>query len=282
MRPIFIIGVPVEVRKRFVADAVRGGLPVTIVLAALGSEGYYRLTPTPEHALHDLNAYVEDLATYGDARILTLPYAPVPGDLAKELKCLKDDFEADVTFAKAGANGWPKATVSKFNGSFLDAVYDALVQHLFPAGKPKDLTPTECFEDITKRCPYIIIPGGSIDQCDKVARHRYKFMRNAAHAFEVLATHGLDGPTIDEFFESFELQHAQSGGIVAAIKLFRSGECVYTESSHTHLKEGDGTSPVAAARIYYHWFDFEKKSYLAILYAGPHPDTNVIRQYKLS
>lgn len=280
MRPVFIIGIPVEVRKRFVADAVRGDLPVTVVPAARGDEGYYGLTPTPEYALYNLHAYMDDLAAYADARIVVLPYTPLPGDLEKELKCLKDDFGADVAFVKTGANGWPKATVSEFNSSFRDAVYEALVQHFFPAGKAKDLSPTECFKGINERCPNIIIPGGAIDLCDKVARHRYKFMRNAAHAFEALATDGLGGPTIEEFFGSFKLQHAQSGGIDAGIKLFRSGDCVYTGSSQTHLKEGDGTSPVSAARIYYYWFEFETKSYLAILYAGPHPDTNVNRLYK--
>lgn len=283
MGAVFIVGVPVDTRKRFIADAVRGSLRVETVPAALGDEGYFRLKPTPEAALHALNAYMDELADYKDATVLVLPYTPLPDDLKTELKCLKDEIGADVTFIKAGEDGWPKATVGGFGDSFHEAVYAALVRRYFPEGKPKLLSPSECFEALAKRCSNIIIPGSSIALCDKVAPHRHKFMRTAVEAFEELATDGLDGLTIEDFFSSYKLKHAQSGGIVAGIQLFKTGQeqPVFSSYTHTHLKEGDGTTPVAAARIYYHHFDYEKTIYLAILYAGPHPDTNVTRQHSV-
>lgn len=278
MASVFIVGLPTFLLKRFNALAERGGLEVESVLAALGAEGYFRLSPDPEQAVHALSAYADTLAEFADAKVLVLPYAPIPGSLTDELEFV-EEYGGSITHFSAGQNGWPKATVSEFNDQFYNSVLDALIGYLFPQGRPKELLPSEYFVAASERQKNILIPGGSIALCDDVAKHRYKFMRTAADALERLAAHGFEG-TVEEFFKSFELLHAQSGGILAELEVFRAGKRQHKGASHTHLKQGDGTKKIAAARVYYYRFDIDKP-YVAILYAGPHPDNNVSRQHSL-
>jgi hypothetical protein len=278
MASVFIVGLPTFLLKRFNALAERGELEVDSILAALGSEGYFRLSPDPEQAVHALTGYADTLGEFSDAKILVLPYAPIPRSLSDELQFIKD-YEGEVTYFSAGQNGWPKATVSEFNERFYNSVLDAIVAHLFPKGKPKELLPSEYFAAASDRQRNLLIPGGSVTSCDDVATHRYKFMRKATDALERVAAHGHEG-TVEEFFNSFGLLHAQSGGILAELEVFRSGKRLHKGGSQTHLKQGDGTKKIAAARIYYYRFDIDKP-YVAILYAGPHPDNNVARQHSL-
>lgn len=278
MTSVFIVGLPTLLLKRFNAVAERGGLKVESILAALGAEGYFRLSPNPDQAVHTLSAYADTLAEFADAKVLVLPYAPIPDSLKDELEFV-EDYGGNITRLSAGQDGWPKATISEFNDQFYGGVLDMLVGYLFPQGKPKELLPSEYFIAASERQKNILIPGGSIALCDDVARHRHKFMRTAADALEKLAAHGFDG-NAEEFFKSFDLIHAHSGGIWAELEVFRAGKRQHKGGCHTHLKQGDGTKQIAAARIYYYRFDMGTP-YVAILYAGPHPDNNVSRQHSL-
>lgn len=278
MVTIFIVGLPTDLLKRFNAIADRGELQVESILAALGAEGYFRLSPNPEQAVHAFSAYADTLAQFSDAKVLVLPYAPIPATLRDELGFIAEDG-GSITRFSAGQDGWPKATISEFNEQFYNSVLDALSVYLFPQGKPRELLPSEYFVAASERQKNILIPGGSIASCDNVAKHRYKFMRTAANALEQLAADGLQG-TVEDFFKSFELLHAQSGGILAELEVFRAGKLHHKGGCQTHLKQGDGTKKIAAARVYYYRFNMGRP-HVAILYAGPHPDYNVARQHSL-
>lgn len=278
MASVLIVGLPTTLLKRFNALAKNGGLEVESILAALGAQGYFRLSPDPEQAVHALRAYADGV-DFSDAKVFVLPYTPVPESLAEEMAVL-EQCGGSVTRFVAGQNNWPKATVSEFTEQFYESVLEALVENLFPQGKPKELLPSEYFGAASVRQRNLLIPGGSIAQCDDVARHRYKFMRKVSDALERLAAEGL-GSTIEEFFKSFDLLHAQSGGIYAELELFRDGKSQHKGGCHTHLKQGDGTKQIAAARVYYYRFEMDKQPYVAILYAGPHPDSDVSRKHLL-
>jgi hypothetical protein len=278
MVSVLIVGLPTALLKRFNALAERGGLKVESILAALGAEGYFRLSPDPDQAVHEVTYYAERLAQFSDAKVLVLPYAPIPDSLRHELSVV-EEYGGNITRFSAGQDGWPKATVSQFNDAFFNSVLDALIAHLFPQGKPRELLPSEYFSAVADRQKNILIPGGSIASCNDVAKHRYKFLRTAADALEKLAADGLQD-TIENFFKAYELLHAQSGGIVAKLEVFRAGKSQHTGSCQTHLKQGDSTKKNAAARVYYYRFDMDKP-YVAILYAGPHPDHNVARKHAL-
>jgi len=279
MAAIFIVGLPTTLLKRFNAIADRGQLEVESILAALGVEGYFRLSPDPDQAVHALSAYADGLTNFVDAKILILPYAPIPPSLAGELGFIEDEG-GSITRFSAGQGSWPKATVSGFNEQFYNCVLDLLTSYLFPQGPPRELLPSQYFAAVSERQKNVLIPGASIALCDNVARTRYKFMRIAADALERLAVDGLEG-TVEDFFKPFKLQHAQSGGIFAELEVFRAGKSLHRGGCHTHLKQGDGTTKVAAARIYYYRFDLSGQPYVAILYAGPHPDHDVLRQHSL-
>jgi hypothetical protein len=279
MGSVFIVGLPTLLLKRVNALADRAGLEVESILAALGPEGFFRLSPDPEQAVHTLSAYADALPVFADAKVLVLPYAPIPASLKDELGFV-EEYGGSITRFLAGQDEWPKATVSEFNEQFYNSILNRLVGFLFPQGKPKELLPSEYFIAASERRKNILIPGGAIALCDAVARHRYKFMRTAADALEKLAADGLEG-TIEGFFKSFELIHANSGGILAEIEVFRAGKIQYRGGGHTHLKQGDGTKQVAAARVYYCRFEIGEP-YVAILYAGPHPENNVMRQHSLN
>ena len=66
--------------------------------------------------------------------------------------------------------------------------------------------------------------------------------------------------------------------ITATLKLHKAG-LVSTHECHTHLKQGDNTTRIAAARVYYCTFTLVEKPYAALLYAGPHPDEDVTREW---
>lgn len=99
-------------------------------------------------------------------------------------------------------------------------------------------------------------------------------MRDAADAFEVLLK-GDPGVPLEQFFHKRNLCHAQSGSISAKVTISKEGKEVYTATTEAHLKLGDATTKAGAARIYYHRFDIESITYLAVLHAGPHPDRDM-------
>ncbi len=267
-----IIGCPSTLVKRIQAAAERCGAELHLVLAALGAQGYFGLVPHDSHACGELNAYLDNLPSYGDAVVFVLPYFPLPTDLKETLKTL-EDLGGVVFRIKAGAANWPIAT-GKLNAAFVELVAKALLAALFPSGVPRELSPSAYFQAIADRQPRLHIPLKALDECDKVAVHRFKFMRSAGDAMESFLTTGSAG-RIDAFFEKWGLSHAQSGGVLANLKIFRKSSCILNESVHTHLKQGDKTTPTAAARIYYHHYKIEESTCVAILYAGPHPDENV-------
>ena len=283
MGAVCIVGLPTQLLKRFKAAAAARQLEVDCILVALGESGYFRFTPEPDQAVEFLRGYADDLPSYDDARIVVMPYAPLPDALKDDLAFFEGDVEgASVVRIKQGVEGWPKATVGEFDISFFASVLQALAAQLFPgAPPPKATLPSERFRELARNNAKILIPPAVLADCDSVLPSRYKFMLAAADAFEKFIVEGTDGKTAEEFFRALKLKHAQSGGIVAEINVVRKGTSEHRGSTQLHLKQGDGTTANGAARIYYYEFELGKATYLAILYAGPHPHANVQRIYSL-
>lgn len=281
MNVVFIVGLPTQLQYRLKAQARAGGKFVKLVLATKGREGYFRLCPDPSLAIYEFNGYLDSLnGGIEEAEVLVLPYAPIPDLLEEDLRAFID-LGGKVTrpLVGDGVDGWPKATVSEFDDRFFDLVFEQLVKTVFPQGIPKQLCPSEFFSKLSERQKNLLIPAAAISNCDAVARHRYKFMLKAAAALEEIAANGLNCG-VDEHFKSLGLIHAQSGGIYAEIRVFREGKEVHKGGGSTHLKEGDNTNKNAAARIYYYCFNMSGP-YVAILYAGPHPDSDVSRKWSM-
>lgn len=267
-----IIGCPNTLVTRIKAAAARGGAQLHLVLAAIGLQGYFGLVPHDSHACAELNFYLNQIPSYNDAVVVVLPYCPLPVALKADLTALEECGGA-VIRVTAGSASFPKAT-GKLDAVFVEQVAMSLLASLFPSGVPKELTPSEHFRAIAQRLPRLHIPNKALDECDQVAVHRFKFMRSAGDAIETFLTVGAGG-RIDAFFAGRGLGHAQSGGLLATLKIYREKRCLLHESVSTHLKQGDKTTPKAAARIYYHHYEIDNSACVAILYAGPHPNESV-------
>ncbi len=278
MKTICLVGLPAPLLKRLTPAVERAGTHFLAILAAHGKEGTYQLKPHPSDALNQAYAYVDGLSSYEEGVFVVLPYAPVPDDLFDMFKTFENDFSGSVNYVDAGVDGWPEEIQSSV---FLDELFSKINQLLFPNGAPAEILPSQYFKKIADRCNGIIIPQGSLDLCDGVARHRYKFMREAADAFEAVMAGESNGGRLEQFFKQLGLTHAQSGGITAQLEVRENSIVVHKGDSQTHLKKGDGTTPQAAARVYYYMFEYKAK-YLAVLYAGPHPESDCSRLHHLN
>lgn len=279
MTRVFVIGLPAPVRLRVEAEAVLRDLEVLSIAAGVGNAGTFKLLPHANQAIYRLQEYVKGEAdNYEGCFVLVLPYAPLPNDLIEELAVLKE-FDARVISPTPGESRWPsKSSARRRDQAFWDALYEAIIAELPGEALPLQ-APSDYFQSLAANNPRLIITSRSLEIADDVAVHRYEFLRRAADALDQYARVGSGG-RIDAFFARHGLDHAQSGGITATLRLHKAGD-VSTHVCQTHLKQGDNTTRIAAARVYYCAFTIEGEPYAALLYAGPHPDEDVTREWHL-
>ena len=275
MDEVFIIGLPKMIRSRLISEANRNGKRVSSVLADVGKLGTLTLVPHPSQTIFNLRSYIDRLNEISHACVVVLPYAQVPDDVEEELATLKDLGGTAITVME-GENGWPVLNCRRPNSEFSNALYNKLIKELFPENYRR---PSEYFLHKSREHGRLIIPDGALVVCDQIPQHRWAFMGKAADAFSILIeNNGRVGP-LDVFFRNQGLDHAQTGGIRCSLEVYKNGHCIHTEASNVHLKQGDKTTPQSAVRVYYHALTLEEQYFVVILYAGPHPDTDVIRRW---
>lgn len=284
MPRILAVGVPTQIRSGFVRMANGYGELIGVILCELGKEGQsYRLLPHPAAAIHHLRTFFDGdmvATSYDEATVLVLPYVEVPEDVAAELEAFRE-LGARVVYATAGEDGWPDFPKGKKNRTerFFDAVIAAARKDIFLV---EPTSASDIFAAITAHCPRIIVTRGALESCDEIAACRIPFIRDAALAFVEYVDAGGPSGRIDAYFRSKGLEHAQTGGVETKLLLTRGGQVLYERTSHTHLKKGDKTTPQAAARIYYHALEIDDAGhFIAVLYAGPHPDRDIVREHSL-
>lgn len=280
MPGLFVMGLPSQLRARLEGAAKTKEIAIATVVAGIGKEGSWRLMPAPEDAIYSLTAYYEALDAFDQGFVLVLPYAPVPQEVAAEFVDLRD-LGLAVEIAQEGNDGWPPLA-KKADTAFLNALFDRIQQALFGEvdAKPKQI-PSDFFRSIAKEHPRFIIVEGALDLCDKVAKHRWSFLEKTAAAFSrLMADNGPNRP-IDQYFEEYGLALATSGGISTTLEVMRDGALLHGATENTHLKRGDNTSAIAAVRVYYQTFMVKSAFYIALFYAGPHPDGNITRRIEL-
>lgn len=275
MPAVCIVGLPVQLRTRLIGTAKRRGVSLTVLLTDFGPKGTLWFIPSAELAHHLLNTYTESLGEdLGSGEILVLPYAHVPPEIDQELAAV-EELGGRVRRVLGSEAGWPPLPPGKLDQQFLDAVYAAVVSTL-----PASTSPAARFAELAAENPRLLITKGSLEQCDDVAPHRYEFMVRVANAFDQLLRKGAGG-RIDAFFAKLGLDHAQSGGVTTTLKLLNSDDDVILEaSSNMHLKQGDKTTPSAAARVYYQLISINGVQHIALMYAGPHPEDDITRIHK--
>lgn len=279
MPRICVVGTPAPLGRRFEAAANQRGAFVVNVITAIGKEGWLEFRPDRDQAVEALRGFFSRLDDDDLGRVVVLPYTPLHQALSDEIEALSE-LGTEVIRAEPGVDPWPdQPSRGSLDQAFLDQLFAAMMG-LFPGQAAVDLPPSEYFRRIAEQNPRLIIPEGALDVCDEVAKHRYKFMRRAADAFDAFLRDGAGG-RIDAHFTKFGLGHAQSGGINATFRLIAAtGEELHAATSNTHLKQGDKTTKAAAARIYYQAVEVKRVSYVAVLYAGPHPDNDLTRTHQ--
>jgi len=281
---VFIIGLPKQIRAKIEAAVSRSDMHVIHILCDIGKEGTLMLLPHPSQAITSLLRYYKELENIDDAYIIVLPYAPLPKDLEAELNAL-DTIGGTIVRPIQGQDGWIQNGAKRPDSSVLNSISERLLNELFPENALDPAVgrlPSEYFRTASEASPQLIFSEDVFDVCDQVAKHRHAFMNKAADAFsKMVALKGQVGPA-DPFFAEFGLDHAQTGGIQTTLQVNKGESKIYDRTSSVHLKQGDNTTPQAAARIYYHSFLHDARCYVVVLYAGPHPDTDIILALKLS
>lgn len=274
MPRVCVVGIPVQLRARFEATANQRRVTVTSVIVAVGKEGRLEFRPDRDQAVETVRSFFDSLGEEELGRVVVLPYTPLHTAMANEVQVLAD-LGSDVVWVDARVDRWPATPpLGGLSQGFLDDLYAALVS-LLPGEHTEEMPPSAYFRRVAAQSPRLLIADGALDLSDEVAKHRYKFMRQAADAFEAFLRVGSGG-RIDAHFYQYGLGHAQSGGVNAKLTVVSStGAELHSETSNAHLKQGDKTTRRAAARIYYQAFSVRGVSYVAVLYAGPHPDADI-------
>ncbi|MBL6750194.1 MAG: hypothetical protein ISP90_06710 [Nevskia sp.] len=272
MDHVFVIGLPHQLRGKLEAGARRRDTYITCIPAGAGKKGYLQLLPHPDAAVHKLHEHCDQLERgYAAAYVLVLPYAPVPAEVIEELAALAD-LGAEVVQGHEGEEDWPVLGKNKIDTVFLNRLYERILREIF--GQVLR-TPAEHFQWVSEQNRRIVIVEGALDRCNEIAAHRHEFMRRTAEAFAHLVQKNGQIGRVDAFFRELGLEHAQTGGISISLEIRRDGESLHSATASTHIKQGDNTTPQAAARVYYQTFFIEQQFHLAVLYAGPHPDRDL-------
>jgi hypothetical protein len=275
MSKVCFVGMPMQTRARVEGAAKRKGIEVTSLLADVGSQGTLKLVPNPDHALYLLQAFTTAFDDLAEAEVVVLPYVHLPAPIADELDAL-EALGGKIVRPEPDGTTWPGKKTGKLDQAFLDHLFRGISTLL-----PQARSPSEHFKEIAERNNRFILTKGALDLCDEVAEHRLDFLLRVANAFELFLNEGSDG-RIDAFFQKLGLDHAQTGGISATLEVQHEGKTIHRETTNIHLKQGDKTTAAAAVRVYYQRFSYNQQTYVAVLYAGPHPETDVSRLHELA
>ncbi|WP_148650212.1 hypothetical protein [Lysobacter capsici] len=276
---VFIIGLPSGVRKRLIAEAQRNNVHLGFALAAPDKTGTLNFVPFEAQACADLNTHCDTVA-WSQLQIIVLPYVSVGPDLSDTVEIVKAEG-ATVYSPTPGTGRWPALSPDgRYTSDFNNDTYAALLEHLNWQGLAM---PSERFERSANRHTNYLIMPGALAQCNAVDPSRFRFLYKSGDALEEFCRkRGAIGKTLFHFFEEKGLDLATTGGITTVLRLMRQGRQLgAAQRSQIHLKEGDATTPQAAARIYFQHLDENGQFRLALFYVGPHPDCDIDRSIDL-
>lgn len=272
-----IVGLPVGMLKVFKAAATRRNYRVDEILAEVGDKGTLHLHPRPERCYQQLQEYVAKFDgpanDYSECFLLVLPYVQfIPQRIEDEILLL-EDMGATVERPVPGESGWPAVPKRRPDQAFLTALLHKLSEYLFP--ELEEILPSAHLRELAEKNPRLLVAPGVLEICDRVAEIRYTFLKRAVDALTMFLNQNGSNERLDAFFGVYGLNHAQSGGVDTKVTVRRGHTQFLCQTANTHLKQGDKTTPTGAARVYYQTFRVEEKLYVVVLYAGPHPTTNV-------
>jgi hypothetical protein len=126
-------------------------------------------------------------------------------------------------------------------------------------------TPSQSFGGLKSGA--LMLHPNALDRADELAKHRWAFAAKSAALLERFANNDSTLGPMSEWKENHGVAFAPNGAVSYAC-VFTCGHGDCRTVSPWHLKEGDKTTPEAAARIYFQ----RVESMVLISYVGPHPD----------
>src|SRR3546814_14735307 len=102
-----------------------------------------------------------------------------------------------------------------------------------------------------------VIFDAALDRCDEVHVSRHGFLKQSSTLLEQFCRKkGRLNQTLSSLFQAQNITLAQSGGMQTTIRLVKNGRQLgQALTSNLHVKDGDGTTPHAAPRIYFQHLD---------------------------
>lgn len=272
MSTVFIVGLPKSLRKRLESAFAHHGLFVKSICSDIGNKGSFVLLPVGQDPIHAFNAYL-DSVEITQATIIVVPYADLPPKLIEDISA---GIDLGIKVYDQGDLEWPKlARKQKPDTAFYNEIFKLICDVCLPKSN-EEVSVSDYFRNAAKDNNRILIHDSVFKNCDNVAPHRIKFLKDSIDAINELMVTTLEH-RVEEYFSRRGIEHAQSGGISIKLKVSdHLGSLLKQDDDiNTHLKKGDKTDKYSAARLYYHMFDIQSVTYAAILYAGPHPDDDI-------
>lgn len=276
MRKLCIVGLPEKLKNQANSEAKRRDASLTsLYVGKHPRNDCLWFIPNPEYAKSILDRFTESLEDLEDGIIYVLPYVPIPSEIQGELQAF-EELGGSVQRVDAGRRRFPELLSGLPTEPFLKQLFAGVSRLL-----ATEEIPSESFLALAQRDSRFVVTKGSLDTCDAVPRLRYQFLYRCVEAFEDLLQSST-GQRWDQFFEGQGLTHAQSGGITTTLEMHMPDGEVRKQSSQTHLKQGDGTTPASAARVYYQLVSTPTATYVALMYAGTYPSGDLKRLHVLA
>lgn len=285
MADILVIGLPKAIRQPVDLFAKAHELAFDRVYAEVSGGGSHILLPRPEHCIlrirEFLDNYGAERADYVGSHILILAYADFPEECRLELEAA-EAMGAKIEYADTDSvKPWPRLSRRiKPDSVFHQKLTSRMQEFLLGVGDG-DCLLSEYVLRLAKVNANFIIAASALDTCDDIDPTRHDFVRKAVNTIAEAATNGLTS-RFDQHCATQGLHHAQSGGSKFTVRIEDGSFLIEKLSCYTHLKSGDATSPQAAARIYYTFYEYKDIRYAALLYAGTHPEGEFKRTIILS
>ena len=272
MDNVLIIGLPKQARRKVEAEAQRNDVNIVSILIDRGVERSFKFVPDPKDAEYKIDAYFDSISDPKEGLVIVLPYCMLTQEMQDQLDALAD-LEAEITYIDAGTVGWPAMPSKKVkpDENFYNEVARSVIDEIFEE-YDEDLSLADYLTDLSHKNPNFIVAKKALETCDQVAAHRHDFVRKTGTAFvDMVRRVGKVGP-YDSYFKALGLDFASTGGMTTTLTVYKQEIKVQENQSNFHVKQGDATTPQAAARAYFQTFEYEAAFFLVLLYVGIHPD----------
>lgn len=269
---LLVIGLPIRKKTLFLAAAKKRGLDTELLLIKRHNDRHLLIPPQGQSVVA-LKRFIDTHPMPG-ATIVVVPYAERAHEMEQMLQDFVEYADGIVHRPVPEHDGWPKSLIDNpDNADVEDELYQALLKLLGWEEPINKSVPSDRFRKSKEDCDDYEILGNALDRCDEVAEVRHAFLKRSAEALEDLCRKkGQVGMSLDAFFTKKRAPLAQTGGMQTSVCLMKGTRLLHQSDSNMHLKEGENTTPQAAARVYFQHLTFKDKYRMYLMYAGPHPD----------